>query len=81
MELIKVEVSCPKEIYDIVNLVSELVKDIKDKKGFELIAAENFPLLIKAIDGVDKMPAEFKNKEALNAAFLLSNNIISLFLK
>ena len=68
MELVSVTVQLPKESKEVFDLLIELVKDIKAKKDYAAIAAENFPLLVKAIDGVGSIPEEAKSEAIFRLA-------------
>ncbi len=50
-----------KESSEIVDAVAELIKDIKEGKEIAVIATENLPSLMSAIDGYDKLGDEFKS--------------------
>lgn len=63
MELIKVELSVGKESKEVFEAVAELIKDFKAKKEWAAIAAENLPLLLKAVEGVSGLPEEIKGKQ------------------
>lgn len=62
MELVKVESLVGKETKEVFELVAELIKDVKAKKDWATIGAENLPLLLKAIEGVSALPEEVKSK-------------------
>lgn len=80
VELVQETVSLPKEINDVRKLVVELVKDLKAKKDISLIAAENFPLLMSAFDGFDKLGEELKSPAAVKAGALLAGDLAEVFL-
>lgn len=65
MEPIKKEVLYAKETGELMTLLIELVKDLKAKKDVSALAAENLPLLIAAMDGMDKIPEEAKDKHVM----------------
>lgn len=58
----KKEIEFNKETDDVMVLVIELVKDIKAKKPLAQLGAENLANLMTAIQGVDQIPAEAKDK-------------------
>lgn len=78
MEKIVVAVECPKELLEVVQALVAIVEDIKAKKEIGVIVAENLPLLIKAIDGSDKIGAEIKEKEALNVALIAALELVKV---
>lgn len=59
---VKVEIEVGKESKDVVDLVADLIEDIKAKKDVSAIAAENLPGLMKAIEGFDQLDDEAKSK-------------------
>jgi hypothetical protein len=58
MAIEKREYDCAKEIDDVLQLVVEVIKDVKDGKGASAIAAENLPGLMTAISGADQALGE-----------------------
>lgn len=82
MELVKLEVSVPKELNDVRLFVVELLKDIKAGKDRGAILAENMPNLFVAVEGVSTMSEEVKQESAKSAvlAGLMGGEIIGVFL-
>ncbi len=62
VEKTKVEIEVGKESKEVVDAITLLVEDIREKKDISLIAAENLPSLMKAIEGVDKLDDEMKSE-------------------
>lgn len=54
------KVMVEKEASEIGELLRDLVLAIKAKKPLATIAAEEFPALVKAVEGVDQLGAESK---------------------
>lgn len=65
MAIEKREVEICKEADDLLALVIKLVKDLKAKKAIALIAAEDLPLAVTAMSGLEQIGEEAKNEEAL----------------
>lgn len=65
-----------KESSEVVDSLGELVKDIKAGKDISLIAAENLPSLLVAIDGFEKLDEEMKHKSR-NATVAYSGYVIA----
>jgi len=65
MALVKKEVEIAKEADDVLALVVELVKDLKAGKDIAAIGAENLPLLLQAVAGLDQVGAELADKQAV----------------
>lgn len=61
MESVKVEIEVAKESKEVVDAVVELIADIRAGKDISLIAGENLPGLLKAVEGVDKLGEEMKS--------------------
>lgn len=80
IELVKQELSIPKELHDIKVAIVELIKDIKDKKEMGLIVGENLPLIMSAIQGYEKLGEELKSEFAPNAAAVLAAEIAAVLL-
>jgi len=62
MQTVKVEFVVGKESLEVYQFIAELIKDIKAKKDFSILAAENFPLLVKAIEGIGEVTEEQKSQ-------------------
>lgn len=71
METVKVEVSVSKEAYDLGLCIKELALAIKAKKNLLEILSSEFASLHKAIEGIDKLPAEMKADPAAFTMALL----------
>lgn len=80
MNTVKVELEVGKESKEVFDLVAELIKDIKAKKAYGELAAENFPLLVKAIEGVSDIPAEFKSQYMADTASYGAGSIVKALL-
>lgn len=65
-----------KESLEVTESLAELVKDIKAGKDVSVIAAENLPGLVKAIEGYDKIDDEMKHKSR-NATIAYSGYAIA----
>lgn len=65
-----------KESSEVADSLSELIKDIKAGKDVSLIAAENLPGLVKAVDGYDKMDDEMKHSSR-NATVAYSGYVVA----
>lgn len=63
MTTVKVEIEIGKESKEVFEAVAEIIKDVKAKKEWGAIAAENLPLLLKAVEGVTELPEEIKGKQ------------------
>lgn len=72
MELVEKTLKVPKELLDIEVALVELVKDIVAKKSLALVAGENLPLLMTAIEGYEKIGEEFKSEFGPNVIALLA---------
>lgn len=57
-----VTVKVGKETFEVFELVAELIKDIKAKKGVSEIVAENLPGLYKAVENFDQVDDEAKSE-------------------
>lgn len=77
------EIEVPKEFDDVLLLVLELVRDLKDKKELAVVASENLPNLMNAIQGVDQIDDELKADlpAFLKAASSRAVDIAALFLE
>jgi hypothetical protein len=60
LQMVKVEIEVGKETKEIIDFVSDLIKDIKAGKDMAAIAAENLPGLISAVGGFQELPAEMQ---------------------
>lgn len=58
----EVTIKVGKETTDVLELVADLIKDIKAKKGVSEIAAENLPGLYKAVEGFDQIDDEMRSE-------------------
>lgn len=81
MEFIKKELEVPKELNDVAVLVVALIEDIMLKKDLAVIAAENLPLLMAAIQGFEAMQEEIKDDKAYNVAALLVSDLMKVLKK
>lgn len=75
MALVKVEREVPKEMKDVADLLVQLIRDIKAKKGLAEIAAGALPGLMASIEGFDQLDDEAKLGEAYNLYGLLVADI------
>jgi hypothetical protein len=75
MDLVKKEVSVPKELNEVGVFIVELLKDIKAKKGVTLIIGENLTNLMTAVEGFDKLGDEVKSVESYDFYALLASDI------
>ena len=66
----QVTVNVMTETDDVFNLLASLVAAIKAKKSAVEIAASELPLLIKAMDGMNEIPAELKDEDFDNTVAL-----------
>jgi len=66
VETVEKTIVIGKESGEVVDAVSELIKDIKSGKDVGTIAAESLGGLMKAIEGYDKLDDEMKH-ESRNA--------------
>ncbi|MGB0452566.1 MAG: hypothetical protein ACPGJV_02545 [Bacteriovoracaceae bacterium] len=57
----EVVITVGKETKEVVDALNELVKDIRAKKEVSVIAVENLPTLLKAVEGVDQLANEMKS--------------------
>lgn len=80
MELIKQEVLCPKELFEVKVAIVELMKDVMAKKELNLIIGENLPLLMQAFQGFESMGEEVKSEHAPMVASLLAGEIAGILL-
>lgn len=60
MEKVSVEIMVAKESKDIIDVLAELVKDIKEGKKLEALT-ENVAGIMAAVDGYDKLGEEIKS--------------------
>lgn len=81
MEFVEQTVKLPKELSEVKTALVELVKDIAEKKDLAVVIAESLPLLVKAIEGFDKMDEELKTPEAANVVALLGAEIFAALKK
>lgn len=81
IELIEKVLKVPKELLDVEIALTELVKDIKEKKDIGLIVAENLFLLITAVEGYDKLDDEFKSEFGPNVIALMASDLVSALKK
>ncbi len=74
-----VPVTVPKELNDVRVALNSVVADIKAGKSITEIAAGNFPKLVDAVQGIDKVGEEVKVhiKESIVCGGLLGGEIIS----
>ncbi len=75
MELVKLEVSVPKEMQDVSILLQKVVLAIKQKKTAMQIAGEELTDLMNAISGADKITEEIKAPEAADCIALLGSGV------
>lgn len=59
-----IQVEVEKETLDVGLLLAGLIKSVKAKKPVAQIAAEELQDLVKAIDGIEQVPAEYKEDKA-----------------
>lgn len=81
MEFIKKELEVPKELNEVATLIVSLVEDIVAKKDLALVAAENLPLLMTAIQGFEAMQEELKDDKVYNVAVLLVSDLVKVLKK
>lgn len=81
MEFIKKELEVPKELNEVAILIVSLVEDIVAKKDLALVAAENLPLLMTAIQGFEAMQEELKDDKVYNVAVLLVSDLVKVLKK
>lgn len=76
--LVDVSVKLPKELNDARVALVSVVADIKAGKSISEIAAGNFPKLVDAVQGVDKIGEEVKQhpKETAALAGLLGGELV-----
>lgn len=68
MAVVKQELDCAKEVADVMNLVVELVADLKAKKSLPDFVSENLTHLLAAIEGLDQVDDELAaNRKAVLA--------------
>lgn len=77
MELIKVEREVPKETKELVDPIVGLVKHFKNGGSVE-DAAAFLPAMLKAIEGIEKVPAELK-AEAKKSALYMVDEVWGIF--
>lgn len=58
MSIVKKELDVAEQVDEVGELVEELVRDIRAGKGAAEIAAENLPLLMKALEKIDEVDDE-----------------------
>ena len=72
METLKVEVVVAKEAYELGVCLKEIALALKAKKNVLEILTTEFAALQKAVEGIDKIPAEMKaDAAAFGMALLL----------
>ena len=81
MEFIKKELEVPKELNEVATLIVSLVEDIVAKKDLAVVAAENLPLLMTAIQGFEAMQEELKDDKVYNVAVLLVSDLVKVLKK
>jgi hypothetical protein len=81
MELLKKEVSVPKEVSEVFDALALLVAEIKAKKEVAVIVAESLPAIIKAVDGFQNLGEEVKSAEFYDAAALGLGQLLKAILK
>lgn len=62
VQTVAVELKVPKESKEVLDAVTNLIENIRAKKGVAEIAASELPMLIAAIDGFDKLGEEVKSE-------------------
>lgn len=67
MAIVKMELDVAKESKDVMDLLVVLVKDIRAKKTIAEISADALPKLMGAIDGVNQIPDEVKDRKVVMA--------------
>lgn len=73
MATVKKELEVGKELSEVIDAVADLLEDILAKKEIGLIAAENLPSLMTAVDGYDQLAVELKgDKRNESAAYLVA---------
>lgn len=79
MAIEKKEIDFAKETDDVMKLVVELVKTIKEKGDYANLLDE----LIEAINGIDEVSAEYKSnlKAVINTVQLNVTDIAMIFIK
>ena len=81
VEFVEVKLNLPKECEDVRKFLIELVEDIKAKKDVAVIAAENLPNLMAAVQGYDQLGAEAKTPEAYDCFALTGSGIAKALIK
>ena len=81
VQLIKKEVEVPKEASEVLDLVVELVADIKAGKDAGAITGENIPGLMKAIDGFEKIADEVKHDAIYMGAAVAIGELVGVLIK
>lgn len=61
MSTVKKELEVGKELSEVIDAVTDLLEDILAKKELGLVAAENLPSLMSAVDGYDQLALELKS--------------------
>lgn len=64
VNLVPVTYQAPKELNDVRVCLVELIKDVKAGKSPAAIAAENLPLLLTMMSGIDQLPTEVREELA-----------------
>lgn len=82
MALVAKEVQVPKEYSEVLALLVAIVEDVKQGKTAGEISAENLQGLIVAIEGAEKISAEFAEhqQEFITASALAGSKFAGLFL-
>lgn len=82
IEIVKIEVSVPKELNEIRVALNKVLVDVKAKKPFAEIASGNFPALVAAVEGFEKLDDEVKEKlqESLHCVGLLGGDVAGVLL-
>jgi len=77
--LVPVTVQVPQEMNEVRLALVAIVKDLKEGKGLDAVFA-NMSMLMKAIEGVDKIPTEFKEKlaESVELMGLLGGDLVKV---
>lgn len=82
MAIVKKESEYAKELSEVMDLVINLVDDIKAKKSIAEIGSENLPLLVAAVDGLSSIDDELveNRKVALETIGSKLGDLIEVFL-
>lgn len=81
VEVVSKSIEMPKEASEIVEALVGVLEDALEGKGVAVIAAENLPAFMAAVEGWQKVGEEVKHESVSGAAGYLVQRAMAAFLK